>query len=327
MTLDLASTNTHALQPPVSFEPDRRTEKAAALLAAAEPLLAFLAHGRAPQAADLRAAMEQAFGASDATGAWVWKDAYEALQIAQVLFLRRYLPSMRKSAKTSADLLTMLGKLGDLIPTHTRRSEDSMGLQQFSTPLELAFLMSVAANITSHDRVLEPSAGTGQLAIFADTLGAALHLNELAETRASILAGLFAGTAVTRHNAEHIDDHMDVTVQPTVVLMNPPFSVSPNVTGTLSGVDYRHLRSALHRFAPGGRLVAITSANLWPHHPTWREAFASLSEIATLRYTTAVSGKLFRRHGTTITTRLSVFDKVSRRMNSSNCVFKTGAST
>jgi hypothetical protein len=310
MTLHVAPASTHALHTPASLEPEHRPDKAPALLAAAEPLLAFLARGMTPQAPDLRAAMEQAFGASDSTGAWVWKDAYEALEIAQVLFLRRYLPAMRKSAKTPADLLAMLGKLGDLIPTHTRRSEDSVGLQQFSTPLELAFLASVAAGITRHDRVLEPSAGTGQLAIFAESLASSLHLNELGDTRAAILAGLFADTPVTRHNAEHIDDYLDQAVQPTVILMNPPFSVSPNVTGTLAGVDFRHLRSALHRLAPGGRLVAITSANLWPHHPTWREAFAALSEIATLRYTTAVSGKLFRRHGTTITTRLSVFDKV-----------------
>jgi predicted RNA methylase len=254
--------------------------------------------------------MEQAFGASDATGAWVWKDAYEALEIAQVLFLRRFLPAMRKSAKSPHDLLTMLTKLGDLIPTQTRRSEDSIGLQQYSTPLELAHLVAEAAAIGPGDLVLEPSAGTGQLAIFAETLGASLALNELAGTRADILERLFPSTTLTHHNAEQIDDHLDDAVQPTVVIMNPPFSASPHVSGTLAGVDFRHLKSALHRLAPGGRLVAITSAGLWPHNPTWREAFASLETIATLRYTTAVSGKLFRRHGTTIATRLTIFDRL-----------------
>ncbi len=112
--------------------------KATCLIQAAHNLLNHLSRGHAPQSAHLRSAMEQAFGASDATGAWVWKDAYEALEIAQVLFLRRFLPAMRKSAKSPHDLLTMLTKLGDLIPTQTRRSEDSIGLQQYSTPLELA---------------------------------------------------------------------------------------------------------------------------------------------------------------------------------------------
>ena len=282
--------------------------KAASLLAAGEQMVAFLARGQTPSAHDIRAAMEQAFGASDSTGRWIWKDAYEALEVAQTLFLRRYLPAMRKSAKQPSDVLTMLQKLGDLIPTHTRRSDEQTGLQQFSTPLELAFLVAEAAGITSGDVVLEPSAGTGQLAVFAESAGASLVLNELSPTRADILATLFK-TVVTTFNAEHIHDRLSDTAQPTVVIMNPPFSVSPHVSGTLAGVDFRHLKSALQRLAPGGRLVAITSAGLWPHNPQWTEAFAGLEAIATLRYTTAVSGKLFRRHGTTIPTRLSVFDK------------------
>ncbi|MBL8845991.1 MAG: strawberry notch family protein [Hyphomicrobium zavarzinii] len=296
-----------ALIPPDDPErPDR--SKAAGLLSAGERLLTHLARGHAPSAHDIRAAMEEAFGASDSTGAWVWKDAYEALEIAQLLFLRRFLPSMRKSAKAPIQLLSMLQRLGDLIPTHTRRSEDSIGLQQFSTPLELAFLVAEAAAITADDVVLEPSAGTGQLAIFAEAAGASLHLNELSPTRADILATLF-NTTVTGFNAEQIHDRLAEAVRPTVIIMNPPFSASPNVTGTMHGVDLRHVKSALNRLAPGGRLVAMTSAGLWPHNPQWKEAFDQLSKIATLRYTTAVSGKMFQRHGTTIPTRLSVFDK------------------
>lgn len=283
--------------------------KAAFLLAAGELLLNFLARGQTPSAHDIRQAMEHAFGASDASGAWVWKDAYEALEIAQLLFLRRYLPSMRRSCNTASDLLSMLQKIGDLSPTHTRRSEDSIALQQFSTPLELAFLVSEAAAIIADDVVLEPSAGTGQLAVFAESMRASLHLNELSPVRADILATLFKAV-VTGFNAEHIHDRLGDNAQPTVVIMNPPFSVSPNVNGILRGMDFRHVKSALQRLAPGGRLVAITSASLWPHNPQWKDAFDTLNQTATLRYTTAVSGKLFQRHGTAITTRLSVFDKV-----------------
>lgn len=293
----------------ISDEPEpANPTKPSALLAAGHLLLNHLARGNAPTAHDIRSAMEQAFGNTDASGAWVWKDSYEALEIAQLLFLRRYLPAMRKSAKNSSDLLTMLQKLGDLIPTHTRRSEESIALQQFSTPLELAFLASEAAAITRDDVVLEPSAGTGQLALFAEAVGASLFLNELSPTRTDILTALFK-TIVTSFNAEHIHDRLDDSVQPTVILMNPPFSVSPNVTGSMQGMDFRHVKSALHRLAPGGRLVAITSAGLSPQNPQWKDAFASLEAIATLRYSTAVSGKLFQRHGTTIATRLTVIDK------------------
>src|SRR5947199_3090300 len=66
---------------------------------------------------------------------------------------------------------------------HTRRSEASQALQQFSTPVGLGFAAGVAAAITPGDLVLEPSAGIGLLAIHAELAGGRLVLNELAETR------------------------------------------------------------------------------------------------------------------------------------------------
>ena len=59
-------------------------DTASALIQAATTLTAVLAQGRAVDARTLRAAMEAAFGASDSAGAWVWKDAYEAGEVAQV---------------------------------------------------------------------------------------------------------------------------------------------------------------------------------------------------------------------------------------------------
>ena len=62
----------------------------AALLTAARTLLPVLEAGRALDAATLRNAMTNAFGASDADGAWLCKDSYEAAEAALVLFLQRY---------------------------------------------------------------------------------------------------------------------------------------------------------------------------------------------------------------------------------------------
>lgn len=58
--------------------------------AAAHHLLPHLEQGRQVDAAILRAAMEQAFGGSDASGAWDWKAAYDTCEAASVLFLRKY---------------------------------------------------------------------------------------------------------------------------------------------------------------------------------------------------------------------------------------------
>ena len=129
------------------------TDKPHALMMAAQTLVAHLAKGRVIDAPALRVAMEGAFGASDAQGAWSWKDAYEAVEAAQVLFLRRYGPAMAaRAANDPARLLAMLKKIGALLPSETRRSEESQALQQFSTPLEFAYVASLAAGISAERR-------------------------------------------------------------------------------------------------------------------------------------------------------------------------------
>ena len=162
-----------------------------AVVRAARQLLTDLERGRRIDAAVLRGAMEAAFGASDATGAWNWKIAYEACEVATVLFLRKFGSAIRAKAGSPAAMLPMLAKIAGLLPTHTRRSLESEALQQFSTPIPLGLAACIAAGITSADRVLEPSAGTGLLAIFAELAGGAVVLNELAEARADLLDHCF----------------------------------------------------------------------------------------------------------------------------------------
>jgi predicted RNA methylase len=120
-----------------------------------------------------------------------------------------------------------------------------------SDAVTLGFVASAAAAITAGDIVLEPSAGTGLLAIHAELAGARLFLNEIADTRADLLDRLFPGAGVTRYDAAHIDDHLEVTVRPSVVLMNPPFSAALHVDGRIADAVLRHMSSALVRLADG----------------------------------------------------------------------------
>ena len=166
-----------------------------------------------------------------------------------------------------------------------------------------------AAAIGPDDVVLEPSAGTGLLAILAEISGGSLILNELADTRADLLSSLFPALSVTRFDAAQIHDHLSAGAIPSVVLMNPPFSAVANVDGRTTEAMARHLRSALARLAPGGRLVAITGASFAPDAPAWSETFGRLTESAHLVFTGAVSGGAFAKHGTSFETRISVFDK------------------
>jgi hypothetical protein len=160
-----------------TFQPANRAD---ALIDAANRLLTDLERGVAIDARALRTALVASFGASDAEGAWDWKTAYDTCEAAQILFLREFGPAMRERAASPSRFLAMLTKLAALLPSHTRRSEEGQALQQFSTPVGLGFVASTAAAITAADLVLEPSAGTGLLAIHAELAGGSLVLNEIA---------------------------------------------------------------------------------------------------------------------------------------------------
>lgn len=282
--------------------------RASALHTAARSLLSAIEAGRAIDAAQLRSAMTDAFGASDSNGAWDWKSAYDTCEAAEILFLRRYGQAIVGRAAPSA--LVLIERIAALMPTHTRRSETSQALQQFSTPPGLAFVASVAASISPGDHVLEPSAGTGMLAVHAQLARAGLTLNELGETRAELLRLLFPDAPVSGHDAASIDDRLPSAVRPSVVLMNPPFSAVAHVERTMKDAALRHIASALARLEPGGRLVAITGASCAPDAPAWRDAFARLQETGRVLFTAAIDGKVYAKHGTTIETRLIVIDKL-----------------
>ena len=292
------------------FHPVRPTiDRAAAIHPAGAALSQSIAKGHVIDAALLRAALERAFGGSDASGAWVWKDAYEAVEAAQVLFLRQFGPSLLRASKSSTSMLALLEKIGSLLPTETRRSETSQALQQFSTPIELAYVAARAAGIHSNDIVLEPSAGTGMLAIHAEIAGANLALNEWAEERHGLLKALFPRVSVTRHDGAQIHDRLDPRIRPSVILMNPPFSASPLIDGRHPEATFEHIRSALARLEPNGRLVAITGEGFSPYGRSWRSAFEKLQATATLVATIPMRRGFFRRHGTDVESRLTVFDK------------------
>ncbi|NGM37977.1 MULTISPECIES: strawberry notch family protein [Methylobacterium] len=282
----------------------------AAILQAASRLADQFAQGRALETGALRGAMEAACGGSDADGLWLWKDAYEAGEVAQTLFLRRFWPAIRAKAGSPAARLAMLGRIAGLLPTQTRRSEESEAFQQFSTPLEIGYVAALAAGLRPGEALLEPSAGTGLLAVHAELAGARLHLNELAQTRAGLLRALYPAGAVTQLDAAQIHDRLDPDVVPDVVLMNPPFSVAAHVEGRYRDATADHLRAALSRLAPGGRLVAITGESFRPDRPSSAAAFAALAERGgRLVFSAGLSGRAYAKHGTTVDVRLSVFDR------------------
>ncbi|UOA29798.1 hypothetical protein DSM107133_04560 (plasmid) [Pseudosulfitobacter sp. DSM 107133] len=242
--------------------------------------------------------MRETFHGSDAGGAWDWRIAYDLMQAAAIQVVLR--------GDGAAGDFAAAKLLASRLLTETRRSEQQIRLQQFSTPLPFAALVLRAAAIRKGETVLEPSAGTGALAAFAARAGATLLLNDIDPFRQCLLRALFGGD-VTGHDGEHIDDLLQTPVLPDVVVMNPPFASSVDRSRD-KHIAAKHLIGAAKRLAPGGRLVAIMPPGFTPERDAahWSRACGLL----TPRLALTMPGQVYRKLGTSVETQLMVFDKV-----------------
>jgi len=279
--------------------------KAAGLHSVALAIAGHLARAGTMSRQHLARLMRETFGADDASGAWSMRDAYDALEAGQVLFLRDH-PSSPLALSEPAAILKALVDLERGLPTQTYRSEHQVDLQQFSTPAALAWLTGLCARVNGSDVVLEPSAGTGMLTMLAARAGAVLHLNERDAQRADLLAHV-AGQPVTRYDGASTDDWLPMSFAPDVVLINPPFSRSEG-RGRDRHAGARHLRSALLRLREAGRCVAIMPSGFTAAGPG-RSGYAAVREVVRPRVEIDILGDVYAKHGTSARIRLLIFDK------------------
>ena len=92
------------------------SETAQRIFSAGASLLRRLEEGRAIDARALRDAMTAAFSGTDADGAWLWKQAYEASEVATTLLLRRFGPAMIARAASPAGVLPLIARIALLEP-------------------------------------------------------------------------------------------------------------------------------------------------------------------------------------------------------------------
>jgi hypothetical protein len=289
------------LQLDMTFANDSKADH---LFAVAQSVAARLKAQIETSRADLSAMMESQFAGSDASGAWSMRDAYDAVELAQVL-LQQDLTAQIFAHDSPRSSLTAIEAMSRLLPTQTYRSENQVALQQFSTPALLAFVAAHFAQMGPVDTVLEPSAGTGLLAVHAQRVGAKLLLNELDDRRAALLARAFLAVAVTRHDGATIHDALHQPV--SVVLMNPPYSKSAGI-GDDAYAGARHLRAALLALAPGGRGVAIMPSWFSPDG-SGAAGYSAIMKIARPCFDLLCDGSFYAKHGTSISVRILVFDK------------------
>jgi len=284
----------NALLPLFTATPEGGFHRAANILAAARSLAPRLNQLRSLDRRQVSAAMTTMFGASDAEGAWSWRDAYDAIEAALVIQLRRLGPQLSRLEDAPVETLSLLETLSELTLTHSRRSEEQIALDQFSTPPQLGALAVLAGQVRAGDAVLEPSAGTGLLAVLAEACEASLSLNEISAGRFALLEGLFPRANRSQHDARHLRDILPSSGAFDVVLANPPFQQLEV-----------HLQSAIDCLAEGGRLSAIVPARLLDDPG----ALAALARRGAVRLRLAFHPRAYARHGTSVETGLLVVDR------------------
>ena len=277
------------------FAAPRSCDRAANLMAAARALAAHLARSRPLDRKLVSGVMTTGCGGSDAEGLWNWRDAYEAIEAATVLQIRRLVPQVSRLEDAPAAIAALLATVGGLGLTHSRRSEDQIALDQFSTPPELAALVVLAAQVRTGDRVLEPSAGTGLIAIVAEACGGVLTLNELADGRAEMLDCLFASASRSRLDGRCVQDLLPGAGGFDVAVCNPPFT------------DLEaHLTGAFSALAEGGRLAAVVPMSALTDDGLTRRLSARGRVVARIGF----PPRAFSRHGTSVETGLLILDRL-----------------
>ena len=259
----------------------------------------------------LYALADEAFGGTQAEGAYNRKDAYDAMELAVNKFLLQYAAKAHKTfngtAKSAVSAVEFMEDMLELLPTQNVRTQEMEDFQQFSTPPNIAYLAAWAANITSRDMVLEPSAGIGGLAVFAKAWGAEVAVNELSKRRLEVLRAM-GFDHLFNENAEQIDNILPQSIAPSVVIMNPPFSSTAGRTANNKTSNAEvHLNQALERLQDGGRLVAVLgkSMNDQDYYRYWDKLRKSYSIRANL----SIDGSNYKKYGTTWGVQIVVIDK------------------
>lgn len=263
---------------------------------------------------ELQDAANKAYGGTMAEGAYDVKAMTDAMELG---VNRHIIDIVSKNqadfnSNNPNDAVDSIHEINDdilaLIPTQTKRSEEQISLQQFSTPPNIAYLASWVANINGADVVLEPSAGIGGLASFAKADGAKVIVNELSDSRLAMLKQLpFDG--FYQENAEQIDNILPDNVKPSVVLMNPPFSSTGGRTKNSTKNAIPHIEQALARLEDGGRLVAIVGKGMANDTPTFKGWYNELRRNYDIRANIGINGENYRKYGTTFDVQLLVIDK------------------
>lgn len=228
---------------------------------------------------------------------------HEALETAVNLLLRETIAA--ESFGRIEERLATLARLEELnenLPAQSWRSRAQSALQQFSTPPALAYVLAILLSPERGKTALEPSAGTGSLAVWLQIAGCRTATNEICARRRKFLG--LQGFEPFETDAEFLHDTLPDAVRPDFVLMNPPFSAGGGgrIARGDSNFGFRHARSALERLNPGGRLVALLGAESCLETDKGKNFWRQTAEEYDIHCFLKVPPKAFYKYGTTFPT-------------------------
>lgn len=223
-----------------------------------------------------------------------------------LLILTKYAKNLTE--KPIEFLRQKLKPLISRLPTQTWRSREQISFQQFSTPLAIGFLLVHTLNINPAEIVLEPSAGTGSLAVWAKAIEVEVLTNEIDQRRRDLLQQL--GFKPTAFDAGFIHDFLAPEITVDVLLMNPPFSANGGRTKNSSKYGFRHVCSALDRLRCGGRFGIILGEAGGLDTKTGREFWQKMLNCFDVKANIKLSGREYYKNGTTVDVNLIFGEKL-----------------
>lgn len=230
-----------------------------------------------------------------------------------LLIQRKYAVELLNARNPKLACAEILKPLAERLPTESWRSREQNLLQQFSTPPAIAYLMARLLNLASSDEVLEPSAGTGSLAVWASAAQArTISVNEIAERRRKMLRCL--GYEPTACNAEFIHDFLPPEIAANTVMMNPPFSASGGRTANNSSkFGFRHVESALERLKPGGKFGVILGDIAATDTKAGNNFWRNLADRIRLKAAFRIGGREYYKNGTSVSVNVFIGEKLAEK--------------
>lgn len=222
---------------------------------------------------------------------------------------------IERKGSASRESYDLICKLYEMQPTISARSSNRIKMQQYSTPLPMAWVADRFAMADKADgSVLEPTAGNGML-VFTIPVGQ-VHVNELDETRLDNLRE--QGFAqVTQQDAT---EPFDGDVRYDVVIANPPFGKREAVEydgKKIPGLDPQITLNALSSMKDDGRAAIIIGGNMEYANngaiKSMKPFFTYLYDHYNVKGVIDMGGGLYAKQGTTFPTRMILID--GRRTN------------